>query len=200
MSIYYYDIALKNKLQRWIKDPSIEITSPEDTRRLFERQLDKEDDSPIQLPLIALRRDPNINLTNTNKNSKTFDGAVVSANGDSVELLNVVPVSITYYLDIYCRYLLEADEYARNFIFNLINYPKVTVEIPYNNANIEHNSNISIIGDLVDNSDITERILPGQFTRYTLTLNISDAYLFSVPMKKPYNVESDVNVILQSSV
>ena len=96
MSIYYYDIALKNKLQRWIKDPSIEITSPEDTRRLFERQLDKADDSPIQLPLIALRRDPNINLTNTNKNSKTFDGAVVSANGDSVELLNVVPVSITY--------------------------------------------------------------------------------------------------------
>ena len=196
MSIYYYDIALKNKLQRWIKDPSIEITSPEDTRRLFERQLDKEDDSPIQLPLIALRRDPNINLTNTNKNSKTFDGAVVSANGDSVELLNVVPVSITYYLDIYCRYLLEADEYARNFIFNLINYPKVTVEIPYNNANIEHNSNVSIIGDLVDNSDITERILPGQFTRYTLTLNISDAYLFSVPIKKSYNVESDVEATL----
>lgn len=196
MSIYYYDIALKNKLQRWIKDPSIEITSPEDTRRLFERQLDKADDSPIQLPLIALRRDPNINLTNTNKNSKTFDGAVVSANGDSVELLNVVPVSITYYLDIYCRYLLEADEYARNFIFNLINYPKVTVEIPYNSANIEHNSNISIIGDLVDNSDITERILPGQFTRYTLTLNISDAYLFSVPIKKPYNVESDVEATL----
>lgn len=196
MAIYLYDEAIKNKLQRWILDPNVIITSPSDTRKLFEYKLDVSNDKPLQLPLIALRRDPNINLKNVNKHSKTFDGAVVSADKNQIELLNVVPITITYQIDIYCRYASEADEYARNFIFNLINYPKVTVKIPYNNSNIEHDSNLSIVGDLVDNSDIPERLIQGQFTRYTLTVAVTDAYLFSVPIRNTLSLDTNVKATL----
>lgn len=200
MSIYFYDVAVQSKLQKWIKDPNLVITRPDDTRRLFEYKADTSNDSSIKLPLIALRRDPTVSLKNVNKHSKTFDGAVVSADKSSISLLNVVPISISYQLDIYCRYAVEADEYARNFIFNLINYPKVVVEIPYNDSHIEHASNISIVGDLVDNSDIPERLIPGQFTRYTITFSIPDAYLFSVPVKNPVTIDAEVAPRLRGEV
>ena len=200
MAIYFYDLAVKNKLQRWIKDPNVVITSPDETRQLFEYKADVGRDKPIQLPLVALRRNPNVTLRNTNKNSKTFDGAVIQANTKSIKLLNVIPISIEYQIDIYCRYHTEADEYARNFLFNLINYPKVTVEIPYNESQIEHDSNITVIGDLVDNSDIPERLIPGQFTRYTITFNIPDAYLFSVPIRNAIKIETETVIKLEGSV
>ena len=85
-------------------------------------------------------------------------------------------------------------------MFNLINYPKVTVEIPYNESHIEHDSNITVTGDLVDNSDIPERLIPGQFTRYTITFNIPDAYLFSVPVRNALSIEAETVVKLEGSV
>lgn len=199
MAIYLYDEAVTNKIKKWVKDPNLTITSPNETRRLFEYRADINGDRPIQLPLVALRRDPNIQLRNANKHSPTFDGVVVQATTKKVETLNVVPITITYQLDIYCRYTREADEYARNFIFNLINYRKVTVEIPYNDSHIEHDSNITIIGDLVDNSDIPERLIPGEFTRYTITFMIDDAYLFSVPIRDAITIETETVVKLENS-
>ena len=199
MAIYLYDEAVTNKIKKWVKDPNLTITSPNETRRLFEYRADINGDRPIQLPLVALRRDPNIQLRNVNKHSPTFDGVVVQATTKKVEILNVVPITITYQLDIYCRYTREADAYARNFIFNLINYRKVTVEIPYNDSHIEHDSNITIIGDLVDNSDIPERLIPGEFTRYTITFMIDDAYLFSVPIRDALTIETETVVKLENS-
>ena len=199
MSVYFYDQAVKEKLQRWIKDPNVTITSPDETRRLFEYKADVGNDKPIQLPLITLRRNPNITLKNTNKHSRTFDGVVIQANTKTVKTLNVIPISIEYQIDIYCRYHTEADEYARNFLFNLINYPKVTVEVPYNESQIEHDSNITVIGDLVDNSDIPERLIAGQFTRYTITFNVPDAYLFSVPVRNAIQIETETVIKLENS-
>lgn len=199
MSIYFYDKAVAQKLQRWIKEPNLVITSPDETRRILEYTADTSRHEDINLPLIALRRDPNIELKNTNKHAKTFDGAVIQANTNKVELLNVVPISITYRLDIYCRYQQQADEYARNFLFNLINYPKVTVEIPYNDSHIEHDSNITVVGELVDNSDIPERLFPGQFTRWTITFVIPDAYLFSVPIRDALEIETETTIKLENS-
>ena len=199
MAIYLYDEAVTNKIKKWVKDPHLTITSPDETRRLFEYRADINGDRPIQLPLVALRRDPNIQLRNVNKHSPTFDGVVVQATTKKVETLNVVPITITYQLDIYCRYTREADEYARNFIFNLINYRKVTVEIPYNDSHIEHDSNITIVGDLVDNSDIPERLLPGEFTRYIITFMFDDAYLFSVPIRDAITIETETVVKLENS-
>ena len=55
----------------------------------------------------------------------------------------------------YCKYFEEADEYVRNFIFNIINYPHIHITIPYNGANIEHDSTLLIESTVSDNSDTT---------------------------------------------
>lgn len=202
MALNLYDKAVVDKIKRWVKDANATITSPGETRRLFEYRADITNDAPIQLPLIAVRRDPSVTIRNPYKNSKTFDGAVIQATTQRIELLNVVPISINYQLDIYCRYQEEADEYARNFIFNLINYPKLTVDIPYNDSNIIHDSNINLGEELLDNSDIPERLIPGQFTRYTIMFTVNDAYLFSVPIRNAITISAETEIKLagQSNV
>lgn len=199
MSVFYYDMAVKEKIQRWVKDPNFTITGPDETRRLFEYKADTSRDEIIQLPLIALRRGPEVELKNVNKHSGTFDGVVLGANSESVAVLNRIPITITYQLDIYTRYHQQADEYARNFIFNIVNYPKVVVEIPYNGSHFEHESNMKIAGNLVDNSDIPERLIAGQFTRYTITFVVDDAYLFSVPIRNTIEIETETTIKLENS-
>lgn len=189
MSLALYDKALLNKIQKWVKDDTIKITSPNETRRLFEYIADINDDKPINLPLIALRRDSSVEILNTNKKPLTFDGKTIvySTTERGVpfkgNILNAIPISLKYQLDIYTRYFEEADEYSRNFIFNFINYPLLTVEIPYNNSNLTANATIKLNSELTDNSDIPERLVPGQFTRMTLQLYIDDAYLWDYRAK-----------------
>ena len=105
------------------------------------------------------------------------------------------PIDIRYQLDIYCRYLKEADALSRSLIFNIINHPTLEVVIPYNNINLTHNANIRITADVEDNSGIPERLVPGQFTRLTLTLTLDDAYLWDARPRDNIYVElSDISV------
>lgn len=189
MSIRYYDEALTNKIRSWIKDPNMRVLSPSDTTRLFQISADENNDKPLTLPLIALSRDSSFEIVNTNKRALSYDGAHIGANYKTSELLNAIPIKIGYQLDIYTKYFAEADEYTRNFIFNLINYPTVRIEIPYNKSNLPHNSTIILNQTVTDNSSIPERLIAGQFTRMSLKFNIDDAYLFSVPMMDNWWVE-----------
>ena len=189
MALCYYDNALTEKIKSWVNDPSIKITGPDETKRLFAYKADTQNDAPIQLPLIAIHRDRDVDILSVNKKPLTFDGVTIEANKERSGQLNGIPVGIKYYLDIYTRYFEEADEYARNFIFNLINFPKLNITIPYNNANIEHTSNIRIEPTLIDNSDIAERLIAGQFTRMTLSMYIDDAYIFDYKFRKNYVLE-----------
>lgn len=198
MAISYYDEAVLNKIKRWVKDPKMKITSPEETRRLFQYIADESRDEQITLPLIALRRGRDIRLLNRSKRPLTFDGVTLAATTGKVMSLSAIPIDIDYQIDIYTRYAEEADEYVRNFVFNIINYPKITVTIPYNGVNYEHDSNMRLINDIEDNSDIPERLIPGQFTRYTLSFNVDDAYLFSVPMRDALAIEVETEVKLQN--
>lgn len=189
MAIAYYDNALLEKIKSWVNDPNMKITGPDETRRLFQYQADIKDDKPIQLPLIALRRGRDVDILSTNKKPLTFDGATLEANAKQSGMLNGIPIAIKYQLDIYSRYYEEADEYVRDFIFNFINFPKLKIEIPYNNAKIEHISNVRLEQTVVDNSDIAERLAPGQFTRFTLSLYIDDAYIFDYKFRNNYITE-----------
>jgi len=72
------------------------------------------------------------------------------------------------------------------------------IQIPYNGANIEHTSNIILDTTVTDNSDIPERLVPGQFTRMTLSLTIDDAWLFDYKIRNNYTVEYDWDVVLES--
>ena len=200
MAVRFYDEALKNKIQDWIKDPNIKVLSPNDTTRLFQIKADETNDKPITLPLISLSRDSEVRIRNANKRVMSFDGVRVRAidnetkeeiNPGRAYKLNAIPVAITYQLDIYARYYEEADEYARNFLFNLINYPKLTIEIPYNNVSLTHDSNINLNSSIEDNSEVPLKLFSDQFYRWTFTLTIEDAYIFSVPLKENILIDEE---------
>lgn len=195
MSVYLYDEAFVEKLRNWTKSTQVQVYSPDDTRRLFEVMADTSNDKPIQLPILCLRRKLGLNVLNTGKRPITFDGIIIEQDTEDGAHLNAIPIDISYQLDIYTRYFKEADEFLRNLTFNIINYPKLTIQIPYNNANlndvIEHNGFIRMSGEIEDNSNIPERLINGQFTRLTFNINIDDAYLWNIKVKDNLSIDCD---------
>lgn len=194
MGVRFYDEALVNRIKSWTKDSNLKVLSPDEVTRLFEIKADESNDEPLVLPFVALSRDRNINIDIAHKTSMSFDGLHVKSNLQKTLQLNAVPISINYQLDIYTRSYEEGDEYLRNFIFFLINYPKLTINIPYNDSNIEYECYINLLNSVSDNSDIAERLFPGQFTRWTLNLSISKAYLFSVPINRNYSIDGSLEI------
>jgi len=191
MAIRFYDKALVEKIQKWIADPNLRILKPNETTRLFQTLADLGDDKPIQLPVISIQRDPTINVTIPTKRPMTFNGVKISDyTGDelpdkiNIMHLDAIPIEINYQIDIYTRKYEEGDEYIRNFIFNFVNYPRMTVTIPYNGANIEHVCYTRLNSTVSDNSDVPNKLFPDQFTRWTMNIRIDDAYLFSVPVSE----------------
>lgn len=199
MAVSYYDNALLEKIKNWVGDDRIKITGPDETRRLFEYNADAENDKAIQLPLITLRRGRNIEIQSTNKKPMSFDGLTVKRQTEKQsDQLNAIPIGLTYQIDIYCRYFEEADEFVRNFIFNLINFPKIYIEIPYNEANIKHVANLHLEGQVNDNSDIPERLISGQFTRMTIPLVLDDAHLFDYRFRRNYTISYEAEIGLKN--
>ena len=190
-----YDEALLAKLNKWTEKTELHIYGPEETRRMLEVIADNTNDKPIKLPIVCLRRKGGYTILNINKKPLTYDGLAIR--GDTQErtamVLNAIPISIQYQLDIYTRYLKEADAYCRDFIFNIINHPNVQVVVPYNDANFVHNSTIRVSAAVEDNSNIPERLITGQFTRMSLSLDIDDAYLWDTKVRK--NIELDIRDI-----
>lgn len=194
MSATLYDKALVKKITNWVKDEKMTITGPNETRRLFEYVADVNNDHPIELPLIAIRRDSTLEILSTNKKPLTFDGWRNINDGIRGNQLNGIPIQLSYQIDIYTRYFEEAEEYVRDFVFNIINYPKLTIEIPYNSSNLTAECNIRINSEVIDNSDIPERLIAGQFTRKTLRIYIDDAYLFNYRTKDVLRIEGDTEL------
>lgn len=194
MSIRFYDEALLHKLEKWTAGTHAYISGVNETKRVFETTLDSNNDRPIALPLIALSRPGGYTILNKNQKQLAFEGNALVRNNERAARVNAIPVGIAYQLDIYTRYFAEADEYARNFIFNIINYPKLNIEIPYEDLKVlSHDANIRLTSDVDDNSDIPERLIPGQFTRLTIGLNIDDAYLFDVRIRDNISI-TDISV------
>ena len=197
MSVYLYDEALIQKLKNWTSNTQIHIYGPDETTQMFEVIGDEKGDKPIQLPIISIRRSAGFSILNPNKKPTTYDGIKIESSSNDAKMLklSVIPIDISYQLDIYCRYRKEADMLARSIIFNIINHPTLSVIIPYNDANLEHNANMRVSADVEDNSDIPERFVPGQFTRLTLNISIDDAYLWDARYRENLSFElSDVQV------
>lgn len=57
-----------------------------------------------------------------------------------------------------------------------------------------HNANIRLEGTATDNSEIPERLIAGQFTRFTIPIYVDDAYIFDYRFKPNYSVEYEVEV------
>lgn len=183
MAVRFYDEALLNKFKKWTAGTEMVITGVNETRKLFEILADKGNDNPIKLPIITISRPGGFTIQQKNKEKLSYAGLPMMDTGTGAALLNAIPITIDYQLDIYTRYLEEADEYVRNIVFNIVNYPKLTISIPYEGADLVHDAHIRIQSEVEDNSDIPERLVSGQFVRMTIGLNIDDAYLFDVRLK-----------------
>ena len=187
MAISYYDDAVTAKIKGWLADSSnLRVLNPDETKRVVELNAEDSGDKPLQLPLLAISRSKELEITNAIKQNKSFEGVVIhkdTANASSVHL-NVIPVKTLYQLDIYTKKQLEADEYVRQFLFKLINNPQIIVEIPYNNFIVKHTANLRVLNSVSDTSDIPSHLFPGQFYRWTIQLELQDGFLFSIPYKK----------------
>lgn len=198
MAIRYYDDLLAEKLKRWVPENSkLRVLKPDETKRLFETKADDNNDKNIKLPFIALSRNPDIQLLSNIKQAKSYAGLKLSnleyfktgnpEDMDTVEgtlQLNVIPIQVNYQLDIYTKTFEEGDEYLRNFLFKLINNPVMVITIPYHGQNFQHVVNIRVDSTVSDTSGISERLYSGQFTRWTITMELQDAFLFNIPYRR----------------
>lgn len=189
MAINYYDDAIAQKLQQWVPDDAkIRILKPDETKKLFELVADDKNDKKIKLPLIALSRNTDIELSINLKNPQSFDGVRLKKGTDSTLLLNVLPIKTSYQMDIYTKKQEEADEYVRTFLFKLINNPMIRIDIPYNGNEINHVAYIRVLPTVADTSAISERLFSGQFYRWTIQMELQDAYLFNMPYKPNWKI------------
>jgi hypothetical protein len=158
--------------------------NPSESKRLFELTADDSKDKPMTLPLVALSRGKDIELLSTVKQPRSYDGLKLLSSDDGTYQFNVLPIKLVYDLNIYTKTADEADEYVRTFLFKLINNPVIKVRIPYNGTELEHIAYISVMNNVSDTSDISERIFSGQFYCWTIQLEIQDAFLFNIPYRK----------------
>ena len=157
-------------------------------KKLFELTAEDGNDQPFKLPIISLSRNKDIELLSTVKQPKSYEGLKLLSSPEKTLHFNVIPIKLLYDLTIYTKTEEEVDEYVRNFLFKLINNPVIKVRIPYNDTQLEHVANIRVLSNISDTSDISERIFSGQFHCWTIQLEIQDAFLFSLPYRRNWQL------------
>lgn len=73
------------------------------------------------------------------------------------------------------------------------------VDIPYNDVWLRHTANIRVLENISDTSDIAERLYSGQFTRWSIQIELQDAFLFNVPYRRNWRLWVDENEYISSS-
>lgn len=197
MAIRFYDEAIANKINSWLpksKNRKIQVLKPEEVKRLFSIEADERNDKPIQLPLIAISRETQIDVLHPTKRAMSFDGMMLESDGRHTIQLDAVPISLTYQIDMYTRHFDEGDELLREMIFKIINNPQLVIELPYNNQNLKQVCAMKLQGSVEDTSAISERLFSGQFTRWTMRVDIDGAYLYSIPYVDNVKVEYRLEV------
>jgi hypothetical protein len=194
MAISYYDEAITQKIKGWLADnTNLRVLSPDESTRLIQLAAEDSGDQPLKLPLIAISRNKDIEISSAIKQNKSFDGLILGrdASGMNTIHMNVIPIKTTYQIDIYTKKRIEADEYVRQYLFKLINNPQIVINITYNNFLIKHTANLRVLDTVSDTSDISTHIFPGQFYKWTIQLELHDGFLFSIPIKKNWQLSID---------
>jgi len=189
MALEYYDDALIAKLLKWTPtNLQIRILKPDDTKRLFETLADDSKDKNVQLPLITLSKNNDIELLLNYKSPRSYDGLKINQTAEGTTQLNVIPVKLQYQMDIYTKTYAESSEYLRQYLFKLINNPTIKIVVPYNGKEVEQLANIRVLSTISDTSDISQHLFSGQFTRWTIQLEIQDAFLYDIPYRKNWKI------------
>lgn len=204
MSTFLYDEALVRKFKSWTHTSQIEIFGPNETSRVFELIADKTDDEPIKLPLIYIERDRGFSIINdgTTKRPLSYDGKDINVFEDQSEILNAIPISISYQVNVYTRYAKEADILVRNLIFNVINYPAFEIIVPKVRVlnkktgeyeDFKHTARMEIGStEIQDNSNEKERFIEGNYTKLSFLITVNDAYLWD--LREHRNAEIEIRV------
>ena len=201
MSGYLYDKALVEKFQKWTSKSKTQIYGPNETRRLYETIADSTTDSKIKLPLIAISRDMGYEIINsgTTRRPLSYDGVdrQYNAETNSMKIINAIPISLTYQIDVYARKAEEADILMRNLVFNIVNYPAMEVSIP--GADLNHTARISFGSKTIsDNSNMSERFIEGNMTVLSAIISIDDAYLWDVRQHRNAEIEIRIDDTYES--
>jgi hypothetical protein len=199
MAIRYYDDVLAAKLKRWNPTADLRVLKPNEVKRFLALNAEDSKDKPLTLPCIALSRNNDLELSVNIKTPKSYAGLKLNQTPAVTTLLNAIPVRPQYQLDIYTKTAEEGDEYLRQYLFKLINNPVIKIVIPYNNVEVEQIANIRVLNTVSDTSDISERLFPGQFNRWTIQLEIQDAFLYDIPYKKNWKLFVDDTEVLPAT-
>lgn len=191
MSAILYDNALINKLKKWTEKADVQIYGPSDQYRIFQINADKSNDKSFKLPAIVLSRN-GYSIDNISKRPMVWDGKKIEADENKVKQINAIPIKLDYNIEVYARYYDEADSYMREIIFNVINYPRLDIEIPYLGFNTIHASNIRISSNSIeDNKQGGLLSFNDQICSLKLQINIDDAYLWDSRVRTTVSIEGD---------
>ena len=92
--IKLYDEAIVAKINKWVKDPNLKVISPNDVNRLFQIKVDEANDKPLTLPMIAISRDPNVEILVNHRRSLSADGLKLDSNEKTSVQLDAIPINI----------------------------------------------------------------------------------------------------------
>lgn len=197
MALEYYDDAIAAKLEAWTpSNLKLRILKPDETKRLIETIADDQKDKNLKLPMIALSRNNDIELLLNVKNPRSYDGLKIEQTESQTAQLNVIPVRLQYQIDIYTKTYREADEYVRQYLFKLINNPVIKITVPYNGKDFDQIANIRVLSTVSDTSDVPQRLFTGQFTRWTIQLEVQDAFLYNIPYRTNWKIYVDDDQVL----
>jgi hypothetical protein len=207
MAIRYYDEAITNIIKTWVNNPNVSVLKPDEVTRLFQKRADETNDKPLSLPLIGVSRDTTVQIDTNVKTPLSFNGYPLIKNEKVTLTLDAIPILLNYQIDIFTKSYEEGDEYLRSFVFKIINNPTLVIDIPYNNKTLQSNNIVlrhiaymRLLPALTDNSDISEKLFADQFTRWTLQIEIQDAFLFSVPVSQNWSIDaSELDIITTKS-
>lgn len=199
MAIRYYDDVIAAKLKRWNPIADLRVLKPNEVKRLFTLNAEDSGDKPLTLPCIALSRNNDLEIEANIKTPKSYAGLKLRQTEAETLILNAIPVRPQYQLDIYTKTAEEGDEYLRQYLFKLINNPVIKIVVPYNGVEVEQIANIRVMNTVSDTSEISERLFPGQFNRWTLQFEIQDAFLYDIPYRKNWKLYLDDSEILSAN-
>ena len=173
MSVSSYDHAIVNKFRELFDDNRISILPVEDAFR-FVSQLNRDD---LEFPLISTTRlGVTILKSDVNQAQKTKGHLVRQDENNNSIFAQSIPIRIEYQLDIFTVDRESCDEITRELVFYLYQHPTLQAHFDYG-LDIEHNFNLFLNEDIVDNSDTIEHVNKGVKFRNTLTFYTDDARL-----------------------
>lgn len=191
MSFGCYDDAIIENFRKIFNDSRISILPVEDALR-FVSQLTRDD---VTFPMISTTRLGITILSSQVNQAQKTKGYLVRRDGLNNNLFaRIIPIRIEYQLDIFSVTRAECDEITRELIFYFYQHPTLVAHFDYG-LDIEHNFNLFLNDDVVDNSDTLEHVNTGVKFRNTLTFYTDDAALVQSKKFIQGEVKADVHTM-----